>query len=40
MSDKIFSYLAYRAGLEIISQQVIGWEAKDLDCITLVKKIY
>lgn len=38
MSQKIFAYLAYRAGLEVVEQQVIDWGKKDLDCITLLRK--
>lgn len=38
MDKKLFAFLAYRAGFEIIEQQVIDWGVKDLDCITLVKK--
>ena len=39
MSKKLFAYLAYRAGLEIVEQKVIDWDVPDLDCITLVRKI-
>lgn len=39
MSKDLFAYLAYRAGFEIVEQQVIDWGAKDLDCISLVRKI-
>ena len=38
MDKKLFAFLAYRAGFEIIEQQVIDWGTKDIDCITLVKK--
>ena len=39
MDKKLFAYLAYRAGFEIVEQQVIDWaNIKDLDCITLLKK--
>lgn len=38
MSKDIFAYLAYRCGFEIISQQVINWGVKDLDCISLIHK--
>lgn len=39
MSKSLFAYLANRAGLEVIEQQVIDWgKEKDLDCITLVEK--
>lgn len=38
MSKDIFAYLAYRGGFEIISQQVINWGVKDLDCISLIHK--
>lgn len=40
MSKDLFRYLTYRSGLEIVDQQVIDWcDNKDLDCISLVKKI-
>lgn len=38
MSKDLFAYLAYRAGFEIVEQQVIDWGVKDLDCISLVRK--
>lgn len=39
MSKKLFAYLAYRAGFQIIEQEVIDWgKDKNLDCITLLKK--
>lgn len=39
MDKKIFAYLAYRAGFDIVEQQVIDWgSSKELDCITLLKK--
>ena len=39
MDKKLFAYLAYRAGFEIIEQHVIDWNNQEaLDCITLVKK--
>lgn len=39
MSKDLFAYLAYRAGFEIVEQKVIDWGVKDLDCITLVRKV-
>ena len=38
MSDKIFAYLAYRAGFEVIEQHLIDWKYPELDCLTLVRK--
>lgn len=38
MSKDLFAYLAYRAGFEIIEQQVVKWGIPDLDCISLVRK--
>ena len=38
MDKKLFAFLAYRAGFEIVEQHVIDWGTKDIDCITLVKK--
>ena len=38
MSKEAFAYLAYRAGFEILEQQVINWGIPSLDCITLVEK--
>lgn len=38
MNQKIFAYLAYRAGFEVVEQRIIDWEIKDLDCISLLKK--
>jgi ubiquinone/menaquinone biosynthesis C-methylase UbiE len=43
MNRKLFAYLAYRVGLEIVEQQVFDWGSgndrwTDLDCLTLVRK--
>lgn len=38
MSKELFAYLAYKAGFEIVEQQVIDWSLPSMDCITLVKK--
>ncbi len=39
MSKKIFAYLAYRAGFEVLEQKVIDWNGYgNLDCITLLQK--
>jgi ubiquinone/menaquinone biosynthesis C-methylase UbiE len=39
MNRKLFAYLAYNAGLQVIEQQIFDWcGATDLDCITLVEK--
>lgn len=38
MSKDIFAYLAYRAGFEIVDQQVFDWGDKELDCVSLVRK--
>ena len=38
MSKDIFAYLAYRAGFEIVEQQIIDWDDKGLDCVSLVRK--
>ena len=38
MSKDLFAYLAYRAGFEVVEQQVIDWGVKDLDCVSLVRK--
>lgn len=38
MSKDLFAYLAYRAGFEVVEQQVIDWSMKDLDCVSLVRK--
>ena len=38
MSKDLFAYLAYRAGFEVLEQQVIDWSVKDLDCVSLVRK--
>jgi len=38
MDKKIFAYLAYRAGFEIVEQHVIDWSEPEMDCITLLKK--
>lgn len=38
MSKDLFAYLSYRAGFEVIEQNVFDWNAKDLDCISLVRK--
>ena len=39
MSKDLFAYLANRAGLEVLEQQVFDWDTdKDLDCLTLVQK--
>lgn len=39
MSKELFAYLAYKAGFEIVEQQVIDWSLPGMDCITLVRKI-
>lgn len=39
MCKDLFAYLAYRIGFEIVEQQVIDWGVKDLDCISLVRKV-
>lgn len=39
MSAQLFAYLANRAGLKVMKQQVIDWgEVSNLDCLTLVEK--
>ncbi len=38
MDRKLFAYLANKAGLEIVEQQVIDWTLPNMDCITLVSK--
>ena len=38
MSKELFAYLSYRAGFEVIEQQVFDWGVKDLDCVSLVRK--
>ncbi len=38
MGRDIFAYLAYRAGFEIVEQEVIDWGVKELDCISLIQK--
>lgn len=38
MSKDLFAYLAYRAGFEIVEQNVIDWRVKNLDCISLIRK--
>ena len=38
MSQELFAYLAYRAGLQVVDQQLIDWTKANEDCITLVEK--
>lgn len=38
MSKKIFAHLAYRAGLEVVQQDIIDWSEPNIDCITLCRK--
>lgn len=38
MSKNLFAHLAYKSGFKIISQDVIDWGIKNLDCITLIEK--
>ncbi len=38
MGKEIFAYLAYTVGFEIVSQQIIDWQIKDIDCISLIRK--
>ena len=38
MSDRIFAYLAYRAGFEVLEQHLVDWEVPKLDCLTLLLK--
>lgn len=46
MTKELFAHFSYRAGFEVISQELIDWGneennnlVKDCDCITLLKKI-
>lgn len=39
MSKDIFAYLSYRAGFDVVEQQLIDWGEKDLDCLSLVRKV-
>ncbi len=39
MSSQLFAYLANRAGLKVLEQNLICWNGyKDLDCLTLLEK--
>jgi cyclopropane fatty-acyl-phospholipid synthase-like methyltransferase len=38
MSADIFAHLAMRAGLRVVSQNIIAWGVQNLDCLSLVKK--
>lgn len=38
MDKKIFAYLAYRCGFEIVEQHVIDWSAPEMDCVSLIRK--
>ncbi len=39
MNKDIFAYLAYRAGFEVVEQDVIDWDGyRGIDCITLLEK--
>lgn len=38
MSKNLFAHLAYKSGFIIVSQDIIDWEIKNLDCITLIEK--
>lgn len=39
MSKDVFAYMADRANLSVVEQQVIDWEGhKNLDCVSLIKK--
>lgn len=38
MSKEVFAHLAYRAGFEIVEQELIDRKHPELDCLTLVKK--
>ncbi|WP_051608643.1 class I SAM-dependent methyltransferase [Selenomonas sp. FC4001] len=39
MSKNLFAYLAHRAGLEIVHQEIVDWGGvENLDCISLVRK--
>lgn len=39
MTKDVFAYLAYRVGFEIVNQQVIDWQIKDIDCVSLIRKV-
>lgn len=38
VSAKDYAYIAKKHGFEIVEQNIIDWEVKDLDCITVLKK--
>ena len=39
MSKDLFAYLAFRAGLEVVEQDVFDWgDSPSLDCLSLVEK--
>jgi len=38
MSRELFAYLANKAELEVIDQEIIDWSLPQMDCITLVRK--
>lgn len=38
ISAKDYAYIAEKHGFKVIEQKVIDWSAKDLDCITVLKK--
>lgn len=39
ISKEDFAFIATKHGFEIISQETIDWSAKNLDCISIIKKL-
>jgi ubiquinone/menaquinone biosynthesis C-methylase UbiE len=40
MTDELFAKYSAACGLEVLSQQVIDWSAKEMDCISILQKPY
>lgn len=38
MSKNLFAHLAYKVGFKVLSQDLVDWEIKELDCLTLIEK--
>jgi ubiquinone/menaquinone biosynthesis C-methylase UbiE len=39
MSADLFKHLAMKSGFEVVKQELIDWELKELDCLTVMRKL-
>lgn len=38
MSSKLFAYIASKSGFKVLDQQIIDWQKRNLDCVSLIEK--